>query len=203
MNKKYKIACLIFLGFVLVFAGCGDMGSKTGAPGFDMGETGILISAVSVAAENSPEFDVNIHCCTADDEGLCTAWEEGLFIDYGDITFFTEAVSFDAYPLSVESCEITYKKANEDPSAPLIEQLTIYPNCQITAAGGASCEHVPIIDINRKVEYWSDIGDGMNMPSEYPTHYIAVFKCRFMNSYGKWGSFQMEYDTWLADWNLC
>ncbi len=40
----------------------------------------------------------------------------------------------DPFPASVEECTITYLKAIEDPSSPIIPSLTIFPNCTLTAS---------------------------------------------------------------------
>jgi hypothetical protein len=204
MKKRYISAFLILLGILLVSIGCGGGSKKSGSPGSDIGDTGILISSVNLTPEDGAEFDTAIHCCSINPQtGACDEFEEGLFIDYGDLLITTEAYAFDAYPASIEQCRITYKKANEDPSSPLIESTTIFPNCIISTVGETLCLHVPIMDIRRKTLYWDDIGVGFNLPLEYPTHYIAVFNCEYMNSYGDRGDFQVETDVWLADWDLC
>ncbi len=102
---------------------------------------------------------------------------------------------------SIQQCNITYKKANEDPGAPIIETLTIYPNCTLVS-GTSSCG-VTLMDIERKTRWGNDILGGTFTPAEDPTHYVAVFDCKYVTSFGEVGSFKAELDIWLSDFNRC
>ena len=182
---------------VIVLSGCGG---GVGAPGSGGGDdTGILIQSASVAATNI-DIDTHIHACTA------TTVEPGLFRENATLTVAATNLvpgSTDD-PLaaaSIEECTITYKKANEDPAAPIIEDWTIYPNCQLIN-GTTSCA-VSLIDIERKVRWFNDFSGGTFTPAEVPTHYVAVYRCKYVNTFGESGFFQAELDIWLADFNLC
>ncbi|MEF9427492.1 MAG: hypothetical protein L0956_10140 [Candidatus Mariimomonas ferrooxydans] len=202
MKKRYIISSLILTGFLFLY-GCG--GGSGGAPGSSGSEdTGIMLRAVSIvgnptSTDLTPDIDVALHFC--DEEQ--TEPEEGLFRVDATITIDAALVNtgFDTFPASVEECTITYKKANEDPASPIIEKLTDYPNCPIYD-GTNECV-VELIDIQRKVDYWDDVDSGLNTPAEYPTHYAAVYECKYINIYGESGTFQVEYDIRLADFNTC
>ncbi len=188
---------IMLLLSLIVLAGCGG---GVGAPGSSKGdETGILIQSASVSATNI-DIDTHIHACSA------TEVEPGLFRENATLTVSAAPLVPGATddPLasaSIEECTITYKKANEDPAAPIIEDWTIYPNCQLV--NGKSTCPVSLIDITRKMKWWDDFSGGTFTPSEYPTHYVAVYNCKYVSTFGKTGSFQAELDIWLADFNLC
>ena len=196
MKVKYNYLSILLIFFVTL-AGCGG-GDSGGAPGTS-GNTGILIKAVSISSK-SPDLDTAIHLCT---DGKP---EPGLFREDATITIAADNLStdaaFDAFPASVEECTITYKKANEDPAAPILESLTIYPNCAFVKKDDNVC-NVTLIDIARKQFYWNTLQGGTVLPVEYPTHYIAVYKCKYKNNFDKTGYFQVEHDIWLADFQMC
>jgi hypothetical protein len=196
MRKIYII--VVMLLYALVFAGCG--GGGVGAPGSGgNADTGIVIQAATLSVD-SPDIDTHIHACSA------TSFETGL-------TRTSATLNVTAAPLvpgstddpfngaTIQECTITYLKANEDPAAPIIETLTIFPNCPLV--NGTSACGVTLMDIERKLRWFDDFSGGTFTPSENPTHYLAVFTCTFMSGFGKAGSFQSELDIWLADFNRC
>jgi hypothetical protein len=190
----YTIYCLLFTVFLW---GCGDGPGSPGSSGSE--ETGIRITAVSITSD-SPDIDVysNPTACGGKSEKLLTRTDATITIQAEKLN---PTSTFDPFPASVEECTITYKKAVEDPSSPVIESMTIYPNCTISS-GSISC-NVTLIDIERKLDFWSALANGINIPAEYPTHYIAQYECKYVNNYDKTGHFQVEYDIWLADWLIC
>lgn len=200
-NMHFGIVFILMVSVTLV--GCG--GSGGGAPGSSgSDDTGIFINAVSVLADATdsdepPDIDAALHFC---DSGEL---ESGLFRVSATMTVETALVNpdteFDPFPASVEKCTVTYRKANEDPAAPIIESWEVFPNCPLI--DGPNTCGVQLIDIQRKVDWWNDIIGGVNLPAEYPTHYVAVYNCRYVNKFGDSGSFQTEYDFWLADFDTC
>ena len=189
MKRSYFLLFTVYsLLFSVFLWGCG---SGTGSPGSSGSEdTGIRIKAVSITRE-SPDIDVYSESVITREDATLTIESEKL----------NPGSSFDPFPASIEECTITYKKAIEDPSAPMIESLTIYPNCTMggcVATCPESCT-VTLIDISRKQTYWNAIGQATNVPEEYPTHYIAEYNCKYMNNLDKTGYFKTEYDMWLAD----
>ncbi len=200
MKKRYLIASLILTGF-LFLSGCGS-NSTGGAPGSSGSEdTGILIRAVSIIDNDATpgDIDVNNHFCSDGKIEPINA----LHLERATITIDAALVNtgFDTFPASVEECTITYKKANEDPASPIIESLTVYPNCPIYD-GTNDCV-VDLIDIQRKVDFWDDVSNGLNTPAESSTHYAAVYNCKYVNIYGESGTFQVEYGIRLADFETC
>lgn len=195
----FNIYCLLF---TLLLWGCGDGPGSPGSSGSE--DTGIQIKAVSITKEEGPDIDVfsNPLACPPDNptkpEKLLTREDATMTIDASKLN---PNSTFDPFPASVEECTITYKKAVEDPSSPVIESMTIYPNCNISS-GSNTC-NVTLIDIERKVDFWIALVYGVNLPAEYPTHYIAQYECKYVNNYDKTGHFQVEYDIWLADWLIC
>jgi hypothetical protein len=177
----FIIYCLLFTVFLW---GCGDGPGSPGSSGSE--DTGIRITAVSITSD-SPDIDVYSSVLKRTDATITIQAEK-----------LNPNSTFDPFPASVEECRITYKKAVEDPSSPVIESMTIYPNCNISS-GSISC-NVTLMDIERKVDFWSALGNGVNFPAEYPTHYVAQCECKYVNNYDKAGHFQVEYDIWLADW---
>jgi len=201
--KSSLCILIIMLLFPLALSGCGGSQGAPGSTGTD--NTGIIIASVAMTTD-SPDIDTAIHFC---DEEQTTP-EEPLTRTDATMTITAARLldtGLDPFPASVESCTITYLKANEDPASPIIESLTIYPNC-ILASGATDCP-VTLMDIERKTRYWDDITqnglffDSTNFPSEYPTHYIANFNCTYMNRFGQTGTFQVEHDIWLADFERC
>jgi hypothetical protein len=185
--------------FVLSIAACsGGSGGSPGTSGSE--ETGILIKAASVSKE-SPDIDVfqNPTLCDGEPEDAITREDANIDLDLERIN---PNVISDPLPASVEECTITYLKANQDPAAPILDSLTIYPNC-ILGDGTNSCA-VTLIDISRKTKYANDVlFQGINAPAEYPTHYVARYYCKYKNNFGDEGFFQVEFDMWLADFDTC
>jgi len=177
----FTVCSLLFSVFLW---GCG--GAGPGAPGSSGSEdTGINIKSVSITSE-SPDIDVSL--LTREDATITIEAEK-----------LNPSSTFDVFPAAVNECKITYKKAIEDPSAPTIESLTIYPNCPIIS--GTNTCNVTLIDITRKQAYW-DAVQNVNIPAECPTHYIAWYECKYMNNYGDSGTFEKGYDIWLANWSV-
>ncbi len=204
MKRSLFRAFLFYIFISLILTGCGGGGS--GSPGSSGSEnTGIEISAVSITSEKGPDFDVFSAplACPPDNptksEALLTREDAVITID---ATVLNPGSTFDPFPASVEECTITYLKAQQDPSAPVIESWKIYPNCPIYDSPSNTC-NVSLIDITRKNKFWTDINDGIHVPAEYPTHYIAKYHCKYMNRVGKYGYFDVEYDMWLADFLIC
>lgn len=203
MKRRYNILLLflILIGPLFVLSGCG--GAIGGAPGSDSGDTGILLTHVSIVGEDvgtdsDDEVDVALHLCPP----ALTELEDGLYEHDGIMTIGAKAVGFDdVFPASVEQCTITYLKGNENPDAPIIESHTVYPNCKIVERENNVCRTI-MFPIDRKWKWWDDF-NGLNFTIYYPTHYVARYKCTFINNYGKEGSFQVEYDIYLADWDNC
>jgi hypothetical protein len=187
--------------FIFAAAVSACSGGSGGSPGVtDPGDTGILVRAVSVEKE-SPDIDVfsNPVACDGEPEEPLTREDATLNIDVQRIN---QNVISDPLPASIEQCTITYLKANQDPGAPVLESLTIYPNC-ILQDGTSSCE-ITLIDISRKVTYANAVLiQGGNSPAEYPTHYVARYYCKFKNNFGDEGFFPVEFDMWLADFENC
>ena len=196
MNKNYKAAFLIMFGLILILSGCGGL---EGAPGSDSGDTGIRISSVSIIgnepAGGDDEIDVALHWCDIEQ----TEVEPGLFIANAILTIQATADSFDPFPASVEECTITYLKGNENPDSPIIESMTIYPNCTIN--NGLNECNFQMMDVDRKIKWWDDTS--LISSYIYPTHYAVQYNCTFVNQYGDSGSFEVEYDIFLADWDYC
>ncbi|MBI5675246.1 MAG: hypothetical protein HZC48_05375 [Nitrospirae bacterium] len=198
MRKKNSMAGIVLMTLLLILSGCGE---QLGSPAADSGDTGILIKSVSIIGEEPAggdnEIDAALHLCPPD----FTEIEDGLFIANAQLTINAHAVGFDPFPASIEQCDITYLKGNESPDSPIIESLTIYPNCTLTEGDGNECNFV-MMDVDRKIKWWDD-ANAINFPSTYPTPYTVRYDCTFMNQYGNSGTFQVEYDILLADWNYC
>ena len=91
-------------------------------------------------------------------------------------------------------------KANEDPASPIIEQLTIFPDCPLIA-GTNTCS-VTLIDIARKKQYATPVFvTHTSVPAEQPTHYVAKFNCSYINNFGQTGQFEADIDLWLSNFN--
>jgi len=201
MNRKYH--SLILISFILVvLISCGGTG---GAPGSDTGDTGILIQSATLA-RTSPDIDTVQDCCAVDaTTGACVTVEK---FTRDDVTLtvttsnLTPTITAAQFPASVEECTITYLKANADPAAPIIENLTVYPNCSLSE-GTNTCA-VTLIDIARKHQYADPVFvNHTSIPAERPTHYVAKFSCSYINNFGKAGHFQAEIDLWLSDFDNC
>jgi hypothetical protein len=199
MRRSHVLLTLCYFLLAVVLAGCGGGSGSPGSSGSET--TGIQIQSVSITSEGGPDFDVyaSPNACDGDPETLLHREDGTISITSSKLN---PGSTFDPFPASVEDCTITYKKAHEDPSAPVIESWTIYPNCILDGTGTNDCP-VSVIDITRKMQYWTGIGDGINKPAEYPTHYVASYRCKYMNQVGKSGYFSVEYDLWLADFLIC
>lgn len=206
-NKYYGFIA----GFVslIVLAGCGGGSGAPGSSGSD--ETGIVIKSVNAVPTNV-DVDTAIHICPNGEP------EPGLFREDAALTIDAAKLvpnsTDDPFSASVEQCTITYRKANEDPASPIIESMTVYPNC-VLIEGTNTC-NMPLMDVQRKVKWFNDVSVGSGAspcpttglfgafcPAEYPTHYVATLNCKYVSVFGKAGFFQTEVDVWLADWNLC
>jgi hypothetical protein len=190
----FNIYCLFFSVFLW---SCGDGPGSPGSSGSE--DTGIRITAVNIMSD-SPDLDVysSPTACDGGPEALLTRTD-------ATMTILAEKLNpnstFDPFPASVEECIITYKKSVEDPSSPVIESMTTYPNCTILSDLN-TCS-ITLMDIERKIDFWSALINGVNLPAEYPTHYVAQCRCKYVNNFGESGHFQTEYDIWLADWLIC
>jgi hypothetical protein len=200
-NKYYWFS--LMLATVLFLGGCGGKGGAPGSSGSS--ETGILIQSVRIEANGTecdlgPDLDVNLHICP---DGLL---EPGLFrVDATMLigaTALNPDVAFDPFPASLEECTITYKKSDDDPSAPIIDSWRIFPNCTLTDQEENECG-VNLLGIQRKTDFWGDIVSGINIPRNMPTRYIAVFNCSYKNIFAETGRLQVEYEIFLADFECC
>lgn len=199
---------MVLLTLPLFSCGGGDVGApgSTGSV-----ETGIVVQSVSIAGvptatDLTPDIDANVHICEVDATTGVATFEDGLFRVTANITILAKrlnesGVSGAPFPASVESCTITYLRAVEDPSAPVIPSLTFFPNCIFTDGEEATC-NVPLIDIQRKNDFWNALVSGINVPSERPTHYVAKYSCTYKNEFGT-GTFPVEYDFWIDDFETC
>ena len=209
MKGNVLITGLMLLSTLPLFS-CG--GSEVGSPGSSgSNDSGIVIQSVSIAGvetdtDKVPDIDANVRVCKVDATTGEVTYEKGLFRVSAEITILAKklnesGLSNPPFPASVEECTITYLKSNSDPSAPVIPSMTIYPNCVFNDSVEATCS-VPLIDIQRKRDYWAAISNGLNLPSEYPTHYVAKYYCKYKSEFGT-GYFPVEYDFWMADFNTC
>lgn len=196
MRKIYII--FVMLLYALVLTGCG--GGGVGAPGSGgNADTGIVIQSATLTV-TSPDIDTHVDMCTpTTSETALTRTDATLNVAAAALVPGSTDDPFNG--ATIQECTITYMKANEDPAAPIIETLTIYPNCPLV--NGSSTCGVTLMDIERKLSWWTDFSGGTFTPAEYPTHYVAVYNCTFMSGFGKAGSFQSELDIWLADFNRC
>jgi hypothetical protein len=198
----------LLLVFIVFIDGCG--GGKGGVPGSGgSSDTGILITVVRLrpsetGGDKPPDIDAVVHLCEDGDP------EPGLFSVRAQLalgaTKLNPNTGFDPFPGQIEECTITYRKAPEDPAAPIIESWTIYPNCFFVddiEAGVNSCVDFWLIDVSRKVKWWNDFFNAVNRPSNYPTRYTAVYRCKYYNIYGEEGFLQTEYDFLIADFDNC
>jgi hypothetical protein len=209
MMKHTYYGLIVGLAVLIALTGCGGGMGAPGSSGSD--STGIVIKSVSISPTNI-DVDTAVHLCPGGTP------EPGLFRE--DATLAIDATKLipdsadDPFSASVEECTITYLKANDDPASPIIESMTVYPNCTLID-GTNSCTMV-LMDVQRKIKWWDDLTLGASTgpclttglfgafcPAEYPTQYAATIKCKYVNAFGKAGFFQTEVDLWLADWNLC
>ncbi|HWR58595.1 MAG TPA: hypothetical protein VN328_06875, partial [Thermodesulfovibrionales bacterium] len=161
----------------------------------------IEIQAVTIVSDGGPDVDTNATLCP-------NGRPDGLFRNDAAISITAASLnptsSIDPFPASVEQCTITYLKPADDPGMPVIEQLTIFPNC--TLSGGSSTCSVTLIDITRKEKFWDDILTEFNASNIVPTlpkRYVAAYDCRYLNHFGKSGRFKVELEIFLADFNKC
>ena len=217
--RAYISAVLLYflIGAFLALAGCGGGGGGSsidgGAPGSgNSDDTNIIIKAVTLTGptndvngttEQLREFDIyeNPAACKGQGDKNITSENGTLTIQ---AALLNDKISADPFPASIEQCDITYLKSPQDPTAaPTLDSLTIYPNCTINS-GDNTCP-VIIIDLQRKYDYLTAILGGQSVPKEYPTHYVAQYKCKYVNNYGKaqTGYFTVEFDFWLADYEVC
>ncbi|MFA6055177.1 MAG: hypothetical protein WC769_07390 [Thermodesulfovibrionales bacterium] len=203
MRRSYVLLTLCYFLLASILAGCGGGSGSPGSSGSEV--TGIQIQSVTITSAAGPDFDVfsaPLACPAANPTGPETLLHREDAVISITAAKLNPGGAFNPFPASVEECTITYKKANEDPSAPVIESWKIFPNCELDGTVPNDCP-VSLIDITRKQQYWNGIGDGIHIPAEYPTHYIASYKCKYMNLVGKSGYFKVEYDLWLADFLIC
>lgn len=200
MKKKY-IRSLVILMCVLFLYSCGGSGTG-GAPGSSGSEdTGIVIQHIAIVGnDDTPEdIDVANHLCA---DGTL---EPVNALHREDATMTIEAAlvneGFEAFPASVENCTITYRKSNDDPAAPIIEQWQVFPNC-IIEDGENPCV-INLLDIQRKVDFWNDITSSKFVPVNMATRYVATYSCRYQNNFREEGFFQIEYEIFLADFETC
>jgi hypothetical protein len=199
MKRSYFLLFTVYsLLFSVLLCGCGSGPGSPGSSGSE--DTGIAIKAVSIARTDGPDLDVysDPTGCDGEPETLLTRKDATISIEASKLNATS---TFDPFPASVEECKITYRKASEDPSSPTIEDWTFYPNCSLIS--GTNICNIQLIDITRLMAYWDALTGGINEPAEYPTHYIASYKCKYMNNYGDSGTFETEYDIWLADFLMC
>ncbi|MBI5101027.1 MAG: hypothetical protein HZB33_04245 [Nitrospirae bacterium] len=195
-NRHYGPISFVILAVISLIS-CGGSG---GAPGADPQNTGIMINS-AILSMSSPDIDAFQNCCNE----TCTSVEvftrESATLDVTTANL-TPAITDAQFPAKIQECTITYLKANEDPAAPIIESLTIFPNCTLVE-GTNSCD-VTIIDITRKLQYSTPvIVDQTHMPAERPTHYVALMTCTYTSNFGKSGTFQAPLDIWLDNFNKC
>lgn len=196
MKYRYFGLLIISMG-VLLLAGCGG---GSGAPGStNSADTGIMIQATNIGV-TSPDIDDS-----SSTDADVSAGNPCLIANLhrADATLNVAAVALnpntasDPFPATVKECTITYKKANENPDAPIIQEFTQYPDCELIS-GTNSCS-VTLMDIQRMNDFCNAIVGETNYPSNYPVHYVAVFNCKYQNAFGENGTFQSEIDIWLAN----
>jgi hypothetical protein len=210
MKERY-FGFIFILLFPMLLAGCGG---GSGAPGSSgSADTGIVIQSASTTVStptsisggasssttSSPDIDTAIHLCN---DGKP---EQGLFRTDATLTVTTASLNpntaSNPFPASIEQCTITYKKADENPGAPIIPEFTEYPNCPLIS-GNNTCA-MTFMDIQRKIDFWNALAGYTNTPATYPVHYVGVIDCSYVNAFGKTGNFQTEVDVWLADFDMC
>lgn len=191
MKDRY-FGLIFILLFPMLLAGCGG---GSGAPGSSgSADTGIIIQADNVTVD-SPDIDaISNTCQDGTQESALTRTQATLNVTAAALNTTTAS---DPFPATITECTITYKKADENPGAPIIEEFTQYPNCAL-ASGNNTCA-ITLMDIQRKIDFWNAIVGGTNTPLTYPMHYVAVVNCSYQNAFGKTGSFPAELDIWLAD----
>ncbi|HMK49453.1 MAG TPA: hypothetical protein VK435_05330, partial [Thermodesulfovibrionales bacterium] len=160
MRRSYLFLAVFFL-LAGILSGCGGGSGAAGSAGSET--TGIQIQAVTISSDAGPDFDVfsaPLACPTDNPTGPEVLLHREDAVISVTAAKLNPSGDFDPFPASVEECTITYKKANEDPSAPVIESWTIYPNCTLTSTAVNSCP-VSLIDITRKQQYWDGVMQGV------------------------------------------
>jgi len=203
MKGKFYISGLMVL-LTLPLLSCG--GGDVGAPGSSgSSDTGIVIQSVSIVGiptttDLTPRIDANVHLCS---DGKP---EAGLFAVDAEMTIVAKklnesTLAIPPFPAKVDVCTITYLRTIEDPSAPIIPSWTIYPSSCILKEGESKCT-VFLIDEYRKGVFWNAIVSGVNVPSERPTKYVALYNCRYNNEFGI-GSLEATYHFSIYDYQTC
>lgn len=200
MKKRYIFISLVLMGFLFMLAGCGSssIGGAPGSSGSD--DTGIHITSVNLTAlgDMGSDFDTYAHPTRCDGEPEPALTKEQVTMTVGATLVNS---GFDTFPANVTECTITYLKADENPAAPIIEKLNVYPNCTIID-GTVDCV-VDVIDVQRKWDFWDDITFGLNETAEVATHYVAFYKCEYQNIYGESGHFEGRLSIRLWDFITC
>jgi hypothetical protein len=196
MKGKVLIAgVMMLLSWSLL--GCGSEGGAPGSSNAD--KTGVLIQSVTITTTDTNGKNLHVFPTTppSTDENAITLDEVTMNIVAAKRN---ETGLSQPFPASLEECTITYLKAVEDPSSPIIPSLTTFPNCiltETTAEASNECS-VTLIDAQRKRDYWNAINKGLNLPAEYPTHYVAQYYCKYLSNFGEYGYFPIEYDFYLG-----
>jgi hypothetical protein len=193
MKGKVLIAGLMLL-LSLSLLGCGNSGGAPGSTNAD--KTGVLIQSVTITTDSTNGKNLHVFPTDSIDENAITLDEVTMNIVAAKRN---ETGLSQPFPASLEECTITYLKAVEDPSSPIIPSLTTFPNCILTesTAEANKCT-VTLIDAQRKRDYWNAINKGLNLPAEYPTHYVAQYYCKYLSNFGEYGYFPIEYDFYLG-----
>lgn len=196
MKYRYFSLLIISMG-VLLLAGCGG---GSGAPGSSgSADTGIIIQSANVAV-TSPDID-DSSSTDADISAGNPCLSSSLSRTQATLNVAASALNpntaSDPFPATVKECTITYKKADENPGAPIIQEFTQYPDCELVD-GTNSC-NLTLMDIQRKTDFCNAIAGMTNSPSTEPVHYVAVVNCSYQNAFGESGTFQSELDIWLAN----
>jgi hypothetical protein len=194
MKGKVPIIGLMIL-LSLSLLSCGSEGGAPGSTNAD--KTGILIQSVTLTTTATNGKNLHVFPTDSIDENAITLDEVTMKIVAAKRN---ETGLSEPFPASLEECKITYLKAVEDPSSPIIPSLTTFPNCILTeSTADASNEcTVTLIDAQRKRDYWNAINKGLNLPAEYPTHYVAQYYCKYLSNFGEYGYFPIEYDFYLG-----
>ncbi len=202
MNSRYHHIVFIFFTLATIIS-CGGGGGAPGSTG--SGDTGIMIKS-SLLSMTSPDIDTYQDCCAVDPTTKSCTTLEKFTRDNATLTVTAEnatpGVTAEQFPAKIQECTISYIMSNDDPAAPIIDALTIYPSCTL-AEGSNTCD-VTIIDIARKLQYSNPvIVNHTIIPANRPPHYVARMTCTYTNNFGKSGMFEADYDLWFDDFNHC
>ena len=192
-GKVFIVGLMLLLSWSLL--GCGSEGGAPGSSNAD--KTGVLIQSVTITTTDTNGKNLHVFPTDSVDENAITLDEVTMNIVAAKRN---ETGLSQPFPASLEECTITYLKAVEDPSSPIIPSLTTFPNCiltETTAEASNECS-VTLIDAQRKRDYWNAINKGLNLPAEYPTHYVAQYYCKYLSNFGEYGYFPIEYDFYLG-----